>query len=379
MDPFVPKHDPLPLNGQACAYSPTPGSGYCGRPATWHVMWDGAMDNSFTCDEHMDLIQQRWVFDDRHPVVADCGMPGALWSYKDGHCFVPDSPVMARGHACGPRRVSGRQTGRGRSVLALDLGGFDFPANGGGLLAVVDAKVVGEFAEVLGGQAGPSGEFLIAGAALEGADGCFADGCAGVSDGLAGLLVAGEEAVVLGVGFVAAHGVMVARGVGHKEGQAFALRKNLVGQASGLLTGQLFGQHNGVIASARTGGMTHMKPSSRQARRMIADRTRAQRAQSRIARRNVGSLVTHAISVNLAPKDARSAAGSMRTVAKRLGITGTPVRVHAAGRMRDGHRYTPGQVAAICLAWKPRKPAFKTARAQLIAAHITAADYLTAA
>lgn len=95
MDPFVPKHGPLPLNGQACAYSPTPGTGYCGTPAAWHVMWDGALDNSLTCDEHMALVERRWVFDDRHRVVADCGMPGALWLYKAKRCEFPDAPTLA--------------------------------------------------------------------------------------------------------------------------------------------------------------------------------------------------------------------------------------------------------------------------------------------
>ncbi|MFF9309911.1 hypothetical protein ACF1BS_03280 [Streptomyces sp. NPDC014748] len=52
-------------------------------------MWDGDFDNSLTCDEHMELIQRRWVYDDRHPVTADCTMPGALWKYRDKRCEVP--------------------------------------------------------------------------------------------------------------------------------------------------------------------------------------------------------------------------------------------------------------------------------------------------
>jgi hypothetical protein len=58
-------------------------------------MWDGALDNSFTCDEHMALIQRRWLYDDRHPVVADCGMPGALWMYKLNRCEFPSAPARA--------------------------------------------------------------------------------------------------------------------------------------------------------------------------------------------------------------------------------------------------------------------------------------------
>jgi hypothetical protein len=90
--PFVPKGIPRPLGPQTCGYMPT-GSPehYCGKPATWHVMWDSGLDNSLTCDEHMALTEQRWVFDDRHPVVADCTMPGALWLYAGKRCEVPAS------------------------------------------------------------------------------------------------------------------------------------------------------------------------------------------------------------------------------------------------------------------------------------------------
>lgn len=100
--PWVPKHGPRPVGQQLCAYSPTGREAdYCHKPATWHVMWDGDLDNSFTCDEHMELIQRRWMYDDRHPVVADCGMPGALWMYKLHCCEVPSESV---GNAAATRR-----------------------------------------------------------------------------------------------------------------------------------------------------------------------------------------------------------------------------------------------------------------------------------
>lgn len=86
LDPFVPKGQPRTPGDQTCGYKPTTASEYCGVPAAWHVMWDGDLDNSFTCDVHMELIQRRWMYDDRHPVVADCGMPGALWKYNDKRC-----------------------------------------------------------------------------------------------------------------------------------------------------------------------------------------------------------------------------------------------------------------------------------------------------
>lgn len=99
LGPWVPKHGARPVGQQLCAYSPTGREAdYCNKAATWHVMWDGEFDNSFTCDEHMDLIQRRWMYDDRHPVVADCGMPGAMWKYNDKRC---EFPSETRGAAAG--------------------------------------------------------------------------------------------------------------------------------------------------------------------------------------------------------------------------------------------------------------------------------------
>ena len=105
-DPFVPKHAPRPFDARTCGYSPTPGSGYCRQPATWHVMWDHLLDNSFTCDRHMALIQTRWVYDDRHPVAPDCGMPTALWLYKANRCAVPEVPSPQEAVALIPQEQS---------------------------------------------------------------------------------------------------------------------------------------------------------------------------------------------------------------------------------------------------------------------------------
>lgn len=88
-DPFVPKGEPRPGPEQTCGYKTQGMASECGLPATWHVMWDRAFDNSLACDEHMALVQSRWVYDDRHPVVADCTMPGALWDYREKRCVFP--------------------------------------------------------------------------------------------------------------------------------------------------------------------------------------------------------------------------------------------------------------------------------------------------
>ncbi|MFJ4637591.1 hypothetical protein ACIP69_18445 [Streptomyces hygroscopicus] len=89
MDPFAPKREPRTPGDQTCGYKPAEATEHCGAPATWHVMWDGALDNSVTCDTHMELINTRWVYDDRHPITADCTMPGALWKYNDKRCEFP--------------------------------------------------------------------------------------------------------------------------------------------------------------------------------------------------------------------------------------------------------------------------------------------------
>ena len=52
-------------------------------------MWDAELDNSITCSEHMELIQQRWMYVDRHPVTGDCAMPGALWVFLNDRCEFP--------------------------------------------------------------------------------------------------------------------------------------------------------------------------------------------------------------------------------------------------------------------------------------------------
>ncbi|MFE3124477.1 hypothetical protein ACFXHD_13775 [Streptomyces hydrogenans] len=99
-DPFVPKGEPRPLDGQTCGYKPSTATDACGTPGTWHVMWDrDPCDNSITCDEHMQFIQRRWVYDDRHPMGADCTMPGALWEYDTKRCAVPDAPETLRAAA----------------------------------------------------------------------------------------------------------------------------------------------------------------------------------------------------------------------------------------------------------------------------------------
>jgi hypothetical protein len=111
-----------------------------------------------------------------------------------------------------------------------------------------------------------------------------------------------------------------------------------------------------------------VKASTRQARRTIKARATQTRAAARIARRGTASLTTHAIAAGLTAAEARSVASSLRRNAAKLGLAGTTARVHAGRRMRTTHRYTPAQVAQAALTYRPRKPAYRVARAYLLAA-----------
>lgn len=108
-----------------------------------------------------------------------------------------------------------------------------------------------------------------------------------------------------------------------------------------------------------------MKASSRAARQEIRNRTRTQRAASRINRRGNASLTTHCIAAGLTPREARTVASSLRKATAKLGIQGTTARVHAAGRMRDSRRYTATQVAQAAIVYRPRKAAYRDAAARL--------------
>ncbi|MEZ3180782.1 hypothetical protein KYY02_19440 [Streptomyces pimonensis] len=106
--------------------------------------------------------------------------------------------------------------------------------------------------------------------------------------------------------------------------------------------------------------------TSRARRAELRNRARTTRAAARIRRRGTGTLTTHCIAAGLTPREARSVAGTLRKKAKELGINGTPARIHAGRKMRnDCRRYTPTQVARIAIAYRPRKPAYKTAATRL--------------
>ncbi|MFH9072685.1 hypothetical protein [Streptomyces alboflavus] len=108
-----------------------------------------------------------------------------------------------------------------------------------------------------------------------------------------------------------------------------------------------------------------MNDCSRNARRILRDRTRTNRAAAKIRRQGNGTLATHCIAAGLAPKEARTVASSLRKNATKAGVTGTSSVSYTHGRARQCTRYTPAQVAAIAVIYRPRKAAYKTAAARL--------------
>lgn len=108
-----------------------------------------------------------------------------------------------------------------------------------------------------------------------------------------------------------------------------------------------------------------MKASSRQARQTIRNRTRTQRAATRINRRGNGTLTSHAIAAGLTPRQARSVASSLRKAATKLGIHGQGGVSHTKGRTRACTRYTRHEVAMLALTYRPRRPEYKACAERL--------------
>lgn len=108
-----------------------------------------------------------------------------------------------------------------------------------------------------------------------------------------------------------------------------------------------------------------MTARTRTARRILNQRTRANRAAAKIRRTGQDTLATHCIAAGLAPKEARTVASSLRKNATKANVTGTPSISYTHGQRRACTRYTPAEVAAIAVIYRPRKPAYKTAAARL--------------
>lgn len=108
-----------------------------------------------------------------------------------------------------------------------------------------------------------------------------------------------------------------------------------------------------------------MNDRTRTARQILKARARTNRAAAKIRREGVATLATHVIAAGLGVREARSVASSLRKNAAKEGVTGTPSISYTHGQRRACTRYTPAQVAAIAITYRPRKPAYKTAAAKL--------------
>lgn len=108
-----------------------------------------------------------------------------------------------------------------------------------------------------------------------------------------------------------------------------------------------------------------MITANRARRHTLKARTRTTRAAAKIRRTGVGTLATHCIAAGLGVREARTVAGSLRNNATKANVTGTPGISYTKGRARHCVRYTPAEVAAIAVIYRPRKPAYRTAAARL--------------
>ncbi len=109
-----------------------------------------------------------------------------------------------------------------------------------------------------------------------------------------------------------------------------------------------------------------MIATNRSRRATLKTRTRQARATAKIRRHGVATLATHCVAAGLGIREARTVASSLRKNAAKAGVTGTPGISYAKNaKARTCTRYTPAQVAAIAVIYRPRKPAYKTVAARL--------------
>jgi hypothetical protein len=69
--------------------------------------------------------------------------------------------------------------------------------------------------------------------------------------------------------------------------------------------------------------------SNRARRATLKARVTATRAAARIHRNGVGTLASHCMAQGLSHRDAGSVAGTLRKLAAKIGVAGTPGRIHA--------------------------------------------------
>jgi hypothetical protein len=109
-----------------------------------------------------------------------------------------------------------------------------------------------------------------------------------------------------------------------------------------------------------------MIATNRTRRATLKARRTQHQAAAKIRRQGVATLATHCIAAGLGVKEARTVAGSLRKNAAKANVTGQ-AGISYAKRVpaRTCTRYTPAEVAAIAVIYKPRKPAYRIAAAKL--------------
>lgn len=105
--------------------------------------------------------------------------------------------------------------------------------------------------------------------------------------------------------------------------------------------------------------------SNRTRRATLRQRRTQTQAQARIRRDGVATLATHCVAAGLGIKEARTVAGSLRKNAAKAGAVGRQGVSYTKGRARQCVRYSPAEVAAIAVIYRPRRADYKRCAARL--------------
>lgn len=108
-----------------------------------------------------------------------------------------------------------------------------------------------------------------------------------------------------------------------------------------------------------------MNAATRTRHNTLRQRATTTRATAKIRRNGNGTLTQHCVAAGLGIREARTVASSLRKNATKAPVTGTPGVSYTKGRARQCTRYTPAEVAAIAVIYRPRRAAYKACAARL--------------
>jgi len=100
---MLPEYGGRGHDGTCCVVDHYPGgvTHRCTRQSTWHIAWERsaeqAVNTSFACDRHMELVRENYAYFDRHPIGVDCTGPRREWvdSRVGAWCRAPDAEPTA--------------------------------------------------------------------------------------------------------------------------------------------------------------------------------------------------------------------------------------------------------------------------------------------